>query len=518
MSDTAVSASSRTNPWPRRIAALAGGLFAFFMLALALRFFLAGEAMAGVLWSCVVGVGVFVFLSARAYAWRYLYPGVAATLVFVVFPILYTFYIGFSNYGGKNLLTFERTRQYLLEETYTSSEGNYGFTLHGGGDAWRIRLEAPDGQAFVSLPLKLAEGKQQKVELAAERSDDALGDPATIKALLTVQKGLKALAAHLPDGSEARLSGLRQFAPARQLYRLNADGSLTNVRDNTTLVANFKTGYWVDTSTGANVPPGFKTNIGFANFVRVFTEPKFREPFARIFVWTIVFAALTVVFTFALGSFLAVVLNWEALRFRHVYRTLLFLPYAVPGFISILVFRGLFNQSFGEINMVLNALFGIRPEWMTDPFLAKVMLLIVNTWLGYPYIMLLAMGLIKSVPQDLYEASAIAGAGPIMNFFKITLPLITKPMLPLLVSSFAFNFNNFVLISFLTRGGPDFLDTQVLAGATDIVVSYTYRIAFVDSGQHFGLAAAVSTIVFMLVALLSLLQMRLMKIGQRETR
>ena len=518
MSDALVSALPRPNPWPRRIVAGVGGFLALAMLALSLRLFLAGEVMAGVLWSSVVGVGVFVFLSSRAYAWRYLYPGLAATLVFVVFPIIYTFYIGFSNYGGKNLLTHERTLQYLLEETYATGDGNYGFTLHGKTDAWRVRLEDPEGKAFISPELKLNESKPNKVDFVAESGNESLGEAASIKTLLTVQKSLKGLTAKLPDGAEAGLSGLRQFAPARKLYQKNVDGSLTNLRDNTQIVANFDTGYWVNQATGENVPPGFKVNIGLANFTRVFTEPKFREPFARIFVWTVVFAALTVVFTFALGSFLAVVLNWEALRFRNVYRTLLFLPYAVPGFISILVFRGLFNQSFGEINMILDGLFGIRMEWMTDPFLAKAMLLIVNTWLGYPYIMLLAMGLIKSIPADLYEASAIAGAGPIMNFFKITLPLIAKPMLPLLVSSFAFNFNNFVLISFLTRGGPDFLDTQVLAGATDIIVSYTYRIAFVDSGQHFGLAAAISTVVFMLVALLSLLQMRLMKIGQQESR
>ena len=518
MSDALLSAAPVPNPWPRRIAVVAGGLLSLLMLALALRLFLAGEAMAGVLWSCVVGVGIFVFLSSRAYAWRYLYPGVAATLVFVVFPIIYTFYIGFSNYGGKNLLTHERTLHYLLEETYATAEGNYGFTLHGGGNAWRVRLEDPEGQVFLSPELKLNDAKPQKVEFVAASATESLGEPVSIKTLLTVQKGLKALTARLPDGAEAGLSGLRQFAPAKRLYQKNADGSLTNLRDNTKLVANFETGYWVDTATGENVPPGFKVNVGLANFTRVFTEPKFREPFARIFVWTVVFAGLTVVFTFALGSLLAVVLNWEALRFRNVYRTLLFLPYAVPGFISILVFRGLFNQSFGEINLILDGLFGIRFAWMTDPFLAKAMLLIVNTWLGYPYIMLLAMGLIKSIPADLYEASAIAGAGPIMNFFKITLPLITKPMLPLLVASFAFNFNNFVLVSFLTRGGPDFLDTQVQAGATDIIVSYTYRIAFVDSGQHFGLAAAISTVVFLLVALLSLLQMRLMKVGLKESR
>jgi maltose/maltodextrin transport system permease protein len=146
------------------------------------------------------------------------------------------------------------------------------------------------------------------------------------------------------------------------------------------------------------------------------------------------------------------------------------------------------------------------------------MILIVNLWLGYPYIMVLCTGLIKSIPSDLYEASAIAGAGPLTNFFKITAPLIIKPLTPLLIASFAFNFNNFVLIWLLTAGRPDFLNTRVPAGTTDILVSYTYRIAFQDSGQNFGLAAAISTVIFFLVALLSMANLRLMRVNVPERR
>jgi maltose/maltodextrin transport system permease protein len=232
----------------------------------------------------------------------------------------------------------------------------------------------------------------------------------------------------------------------------------------------------------------------------------------------VVFAGLTVVFCVAIGVLLAEILSWEALRFRGLYRMLLFLPYAVPGFISILVFKGLFNRNFGEINMILDALFGIRPNWMGDATLAKAMILIVNTWLGYPYFMLLCMGLQKSIPHDLYEASALAGAGPLTNFFKITWPLIRRPLTPLMVSAFAFNFNNFVLIFLLTNGRPDFLDTAVPAGETDVLVTYTYRIAFQDSGQNFGLASAISTMIFVLVAILSLINLRLTRVNAQEKR
>jgi maltose/maltodextrin transport system permease protein len=127
--------------------------------------------------------------------------------------------------------------------------------------------------------------------------------------------------------------------------------------------------------------------------------------------------------------------------------------------------------------------------------------------------MVLCTGLIKSIPSDLYEASAIAGAGPLANFRHITLPLILQPLTPLLISAFAFNFNNFVLISLLTGGRPDRLDSTLPAGTTDILVSYTWRIAFQDSGQQFGLASAISTVIFLLVAAITLVQL---KFTQRE--
>jgi maltose/maltodextrin transport system permease protein len=321
----------------------------------------------------------------------------------------------------------------------------------------------------------------------------------------------------MPDGGKVRMAGLREFAPVQPLYVRNSDGSLKNQQTGAVIRPNRATGFY-ETEAGQALQPGFRVGIGAGNYERIFSEAKFREPFLRIFAWTVVFSALTVLFATSLGMLLAVLLNWDALRFKGFYRIALFLPYAVPGFISILVFKGLFNQNVGEINLILSALFGIKPAWFSDPLLAKVMLLIVNTWLGFPYMMVICMGLIQSIPADLYEASAVAGAGPVTNFFSITLPLIIGPLTPLLISSFAFNFNNFVLISLLTGGRPDFVDTTVPAGTTDLLVSYTYRIAFQDSGQNYGLAAAISTVIFLMVAVVSMVQIRFTRIVENDKR
>lgn len=248
---------------------------------------------------------------------------------------------------------------------------------------------------------------------------------------------------------------------------------------------------------------------GWKNFTRVFTDEGIQKPFLAIFVWTVVFSLITVFLTVAVGMVLACLVQWEALRGKAVYRVLLILPYAVPSFISILIFKGLFNQSFGEINMMLSALFGVKPASVQRSDHCPNDADYRQYWLGYPYMMILCMGLLKAIPDDLYEASAMDGAGPFQNFFKITLPLLIKPLTPLMIASFAFNFNNFVLIQLLTNGGPDRLGTTTPAGYTDLLVNYTYRIAFEGGGgQDFGLAAAIATLIFLLVGALAIVNLK----------
>jgi maltose/maltodextrin transport system permease protein len=424
----------------------------------------------------------------------------------VAFPLVYTVQIGFTNYSSANLLDQARARDYLLAQTIVDEAHAFDSDVVAEGGSHRLVLTARDGGArFVTPPLTLRAGTPGPVAL--QTAEGVPGTPLSLREVIALRDGLMRVTLLAPDGRRLSYAGLREFAPLEPLWTARPDGSLTQVATGTVYVPNPKTGFY-ENAAGERVTPGFKVGIGFANYSRMLFDADFRGPFVSIFVWTVVFAGLTVVFAGGLGMALAVLLNWEALPHRTLYRTLLFLPYAVPGFISILVFKGLFNQNFGEINGILHALFGIRPAWFADPLLAKVMLLIVNTWLGFPYFMILCAGLIKAIPADLYEASALAGAKPLDNFFKITAPLILKPLTPLLISAFAFNFNNFVLIALLTDGRPDFLNTKLPAGTNDILVSYTYRIAFTDAGQNFGLAAAISTLIFIMVALMAMLQLK----------
>jgi maltose/maltodextrin transport system permease protein len=480
---------------------LAAGMAALSLYAV-LLVHATGQSLLALTLLAVCALALWTYTSARSNALRYLFPGVAAALVFVVFPMLHTMSMAFTNQSSRNLLDFERARALLLEESVVQAGTQRGFTLHADGARWRVQLEG----VLASPPLALDAVQEQTVALVAQA--EPLPAAASLRDVVRLLPALQRLTLTTPDGQSLALISLREFARAQPLYLPQADGVLADRVTGAVYRADNETGFFTS-DTGDTLQPGFRVGVGLRHFAQIFSEGKFREPFANVFLWTVAFAALSVAGAAALGLVLSSLLHWDRLRGRAFYRLVLFLPYAVPGFLSILVFKGLFNQNLGEINLILNALFGIRPAWFSDPTLARTMLLIVNVWLGFPYMMVICSGLMQSIPADLYEATAVEGAGPLTNFFRITLPLIAKPLLPLLIAAFAFNFNNFVLISLLTNGRPDHADSTLPAGTTDILVSYTWRVAFQDSGQQFGLAAAISTVIFLIVAAITLLQLRL---------
>ena len=458
----------------------------------------------------VTGLASYVFINRRAYAHRYIYPAVAGMLVLVIFPLLYTVGIGFTNYSGSNLLSREQVEQYHLSKTYLAGE-RYRFSLHQSPEGDRLRVDKGEQGVFISEPLKGEPDAEAPLSMKPAEEVTDLGKALPLREVIKRRDALQKWVMRGPDGNLLRLYGLREVAAVQPLYRQGDNGVLIDNKTGGLLTPDLDAGFYVD-QDGKALAPGFTVFAGLSNFTRVLTDPSIREPFVQIFVWTVAFSALTVVFTLAVGLVLASLLQWDLVRGKPFYRVMLILPYAVPAFISILVFRGLFNQNFGEINLLLDTLFGIRPDWFSDPALARSMILVVNTWLGYPYMLLLSMGLLQAIPRDLYEASAMDGATPLDNLLKITLPLLIKPLAPLLIASFAFNFNNFVLITLLTRGGPDIIGATTPAGTTDLLVSYTYRIAFQDSGQNFALAAAISTLIFLLVGAMAWLNLKLSKV------
>ncbi|GGG71647.1 sugar ABC transporter permease [Kocuria dechangensis] len=257
---------------------------------------------------------------------------------------------------------------------------------------------------------------------------------------------------------------------------------------------------------GEALRPGWRVFVGLDNFAAIFDLAVLGRPFVSVTLWTFAFAILSVALTFFLGLLLAILLNDEKLRFRGVYRAIIFLPYAFPAFLSILIWAGLLNADYGFVNQVL--LGGAGVPWLENPWLARASLLLVNLWLGFPYMFLVTTGALQAIPQEVYESSEMDGAGPVRQFGWITLPMLMVAVGPLLIASFAMNFNNFNVIYLLTRGGPQDLESTTGVGATDILISFVYKIAFAGGSNDYGLASALSILIFIMVAVISALTFR----------
>ncbi len=277
--------------------------------------------------------------------------------------------------------------------------------------------------------------------------------------------------------------------------------------------------YIADEELGAYIPeggaaadalqPGYRVSVGFFNFTRLVGDSQLLGPLINVFVWTVVFALFSVISTFVVGLFMAIILDDPLIPGKKIIRSLLIIPYAIPGVIAILVWQGMLNQNLGIITRTIADATGYTIPWFSDATWAKIAILLVNLWLGYPYMMLICSGALQAIPSDIYEAAAVDGAKAWQRFRRITLPLLLITVGPLLIASFVFNFNNYLIVEALTQGDPPIPGAATPAGYTDILISYTYELAFGGSrGADYGYASAITIIIFLLVATVTLFQYR----------
>lgn len=248
------------------------------------------------------------------------------------------------------------------------------------------------------------------------------------------------------------------------------------------------------------------TFVGFQNYLTVLTG-SIKNVFFPVLGWTVCFAILSTVGSYATGLGLAVLLNNPRMKESKFYRAILIIPWALPSTIAILAWQGLLNEQYGGINNLLHLL-GIAENipWMTDAFWARVGIIIVNVWLGFPYMMNVCLGGLQAIPNTYYEAASIDGASRFQSFRTITLPMVTKLSIPLVISTFAANFNNFGNIYMITQGGPARVDNQ-FAGYTDILASTTYKMT--TWSNRYELSATFSVLIFIIVGSFTLINMHL---------
>ena len=455
----------------------------------------------------------FTYLTKFSIPLKFFVPGILFFIAFVIAPIIFTLSMSTYHYQTGNILgKDESTAQVLAlgaepDAAGTTFDINIGKTT-SGEDAILVS-DIVNNKYFISTQTSRPEVPIDALTLNADK-------------VATGAQGFTLLSADALSKSDAyskinykymgkyyiAIEGQNVGAVFQQSLSYNAaDKTIRNVVTGAIYKDNGR-GNWAKVGAPDEMlTPGWRAPIWFENYTKLITDPKVRTPLIKVFIWTVIFAGMSVLSTFALGLLLALALN-RKLRGRRIYRSILILPYAMPSVMSILIWAGMFDTEFGAINNILHT----HIAWFSDANYARGAVLLVNLWLGFPYFYLICSGSLQAIPTELQEAAAIDGANPRQIFRKITLPLLLQILSPLLIASFAFNFNNFNLIYLLTGGGPrETLDGQI-AGATDILISYTYQIAFGNNTQDFGLASAISVLIFVLVASISMYGLKKSKV------
>ena len=250
--------------------------------------------------------------------------------------------------------------------------------------------------------------------------------------------------------------------------------------------------------------------VGVTNFTNIWRLSTFRSAFGSVLGWTIIWALTASTVQIVIGIFTAIIANQPFIKGKRIFGVIFLLPWAVPAFITILTFSNMFNDSIGAINTqvipllgkVLPFLNGHLIPWKTDPTWTKVALIMMQGWLGFPYIYVLTLGILQSIPNDLYEAAYIDGANAWQKFRNITFPMILAVAAPTLISQYTFNFNNFSIMYLFNDGGPGTVGGG--AGSTDILISWIYRLT-TGAAPQYSMAAAVTLIISLIVISISMI-------------
>ena len=478
-------------------------LYALFILATAGQWLVAAIVVA------VTVLVNWVYFSRRSLPAKYLTPGVIFLILFQVFVLVYTGYIAFTNYGTGHNGSKEQAVSSLMASSLERVEDSatYPVTVVDQLGTLGLLVTDPDGQALVGTndqPLTEVDAEMEGGKAVAVDGWTTLSFSEVIARTGEITELAVPFSDDPNDGAIRTPDGSNAYLYISNLAYDEAAGTMTDLETGT-VYSDIGTGAFTS-EEGEELLPGWQIVVGFDNFVRAVTDERLAEPLVYVTLWTFAFALLSVATTFFLGLFLAIVFNDMRMRGRKYYRVLMIIPYAVPSFLSALVWAGMMNESFGFINQVL--LGGASVPWLTDPVMAKVSVLIVNLWLGFPYLFLVCTGALQSIPDDIQEAATVDGAKPWAVFRLIKLPLLLVSVAPLLIASFAFNFNNFNVIYMLTDGGPRDSNAPIPVGFTDILITMVYKVAFTGQSRDYGLASAYTIIIFIVVAVISIIAFR----------
>lgn len=453
----------------------------------------------------IVAIIFYVYLQKRHVPLKYLVPGTLLLVAFQIIPVLFTVGTAFTNYGDGHRGDKDDAAAAIVAAGVQQAPDSPTYTLSIGeepdGEVVFLLTDPGEGTHFVGTFDGLEELSADEVSVdESGRITDADGfDVLSLDQVGERSDEISELA--VPTGENSGIQFLNLTTAFEGVSTRSYDEACDCITDTAADIvwyADDELGLFV-TEDGNPAQVGWRVNVGWDNFTAVITDPDIRGPFAKVFTWNMGFALASVVLTFMLGLGTAMALNHANMRGTRIYRAIVILPYAMPAFALLMVWRDMFNPDFG----LINDLFGLGINWFGEVWAARFMAILINTWLGFPYMFLIALGALQAMPKDTLEAARIDGASGLKSFRKVTLPLLLVALTPLLISSFAFNFNNFNAIQLTTAGHP--FPAGETVGGTDLLITYTFRLAFGGTGAEYGFAAAISTFIFIIVATISAL-------------
>ena len=479
------------------------------------------------------GFAIFLALVALLVNWiylrrgglpaKYLAPGVMLLIAFQVYVVIFSGYISFTNYGalhnGSYAEALDAIQQSAVEPIEGAAEYEIKVVKAADGAVLFLGLDLNTNKTFLGGE-DYAKHPWREITAADGLVTDDSGYPTSFSGvtfltddqIVEVDPGVTTM--KIPLGPNLDTDGFIATADAffAQQNRFSyiydeKNKSMTRLIDNKVFPADESVGFFQNKDGEVLNEIGWQVRVGWSNYKKIFGDPDLRGPLGGIILWTFLFAFFSVFSTFVLGLALALIFNDERIRGLKIYRAIFILPYAFPAFLSAYVWRGMFNTEDGFINRSILGFMGSehRIPWLEQQGPARAAVLLTNLWLGFPYMFLICTGALQAIPNDLTEAAGIDGASPWKIVKLIKLPLLLVSLAPLLIASFAYNFNNFGAVYLLTGGGPFLNPTlKVNAGATDILITFVYRIAFSGSqGADYGLASAFSVLIFILIGSIS---------------
>jgi arabinogalactan oligomer / maltooligosaccharide transport system permease protein len=496
------------------------GIFLFFILWLVSRLIADGLFPLASALSAIAVFIAMIYLRRRFTPLRWLGIGMALAMMFTIYPIIFTFYLSVTNMSSGHLMSKAQAiskleaMQFLPENgttykwtAFISSQGEYAL--------WLQPESGPGLLAKPGEPIQPVTPGQDGIGLL-----DESGIPTQIEGYERLTRN--AVIPMINDLSAIYFGKIPQTVRIRSLGGAVESKSLYKYDASRDAIVNQQTGELYTpvegtftSESGETLTPGYIVSIGMRHFVEFLGNAGYRNSLGKIFIWNLAFSFFSVFISFAVG--LVAALMFDDLPGKRIIRALLIVPWPIPVLISILIWRYMLHPDMGFFAPYLQALFGSSPDWFQNAFWTRLALITINVWLSYPYFYVITAGALQSIPEEINSAALVDGASVWQRFYYITLPLLMRILTPLIIASLTFNFNNFNVIFIFNAGLPAMAGTVVPMGQSDILISFIYRLAFVNTNiANYGLAAAITIMLFVLITAFVLIQTRFTKMFKEQ--